>query len=157
MDPSKQACKRKLDDALERVAEAKLGEAGEDPLQQDSPKPSRQAKKTPPKAKAQAKGKAKAAAKKAAAKAKARKANAKATVKTASPVKPKQKGQGAKNAKKGEREKSFARRWRPDGEKASIHWQCLRDTFNSHVRSSMGGQISKMEDDCMCVRLHVLF
>ena len=43
----------------------------------------------------------------------------------------------AKAKSQPQKEKSFARRWRPNGEKASVHWQVIRDTFDEMVREKV--------------------
>ena len=132
-------CKRKL--KLDDMADAVDGSPESEGIQDDSPKPKANKKPAPAKPKATAKAKATARAKGVVKASPKKKPNAKA-----SPKKQPDAKATPKKEKPAEREKSFARRWRPDGHKASTYWQCLRDTFNMHVRDNVPGPIYKMED-----------
>lgn len=44
------------------------------------------------------------------------------------------------------KEKAFARRWRPQGERASNEWMALRDVYDVHVRPHISKCPGKMED-----------
>ena len=163
----KVACDKKLaDEQLSTPTEAESTEApkphprtsskakarSKTSLKKNSPKAKASAKaKTIPKAKAsrESKGNPKANA---SAKAKASPKKPKAA------AKPKSKSKGkAKQHRKDDgsepREKSFARRWRPEGQRASEEWQALRDVFDAHVRPHLP-KSSAAEDPVLS--LHVL-
>ena len=109
--------------------------------------PSRGKKASPkPKAKAKAKSKAKStAAAKAKSKAKAKNKAAAKNDKATKPKPTKDHGPAGESNAPEKREKSFARRWRPEKTQAGIHWQSLRDTFNELVRGKVTSA-SKFED-----------
>ena len=104
------------------------------------------------KAKAQAKGKAKSKAK-AAPKAKAtatKKPKARPSPKKADPNSVHEAAGSTekkkrKSASESGREKSFARRWRPDVMSTSRQWEAIRDCFNMYVREHITAP-SKLED-----------
>ena len=123
--------------------ETNPGEAEHETPKKVAPKASQQPRK--PAAKAKASAKAKAAKTKAqATKAKKAKAKAKAKASRSKPLqsnsKPKQGAAATSKVKedklpkdksegKAQKEKSFARRWRPGAAKAGNHWQALRDVL----------------------------
>ena len=147
--------------------ETNPGEAEHETPKKVAPKASQQPRK--PAAKAKTSAKAKAAKTKAqATKAKKAKAKAKAKASRSKPLqsnsKPKQGAAATSKVKedklpkdksegKAQKEKSFARRWRPGAAKAGNHWQALRDVFDVHVRPHVE-KASTVEDSPIYMFVH---
>ena len=109
-------------------------------------------KKKEPQAKAKVKANAKAAAKKTK-KQPATQPKAKAKCKA--------KAQASTRASKGttdegKREKTFARRYRPDNAASAVQWEAMRDAFNEHVRATVLSP-SKLEESVCLLMLKGIF
>ena len=162
LDTGKQ---RKTEQAEPESATAcEAQEPDNDEMQSAPVKSDGETPKPHPKARAKAQAKAKAKAKS--------KPQGKAKAKPQAKPKQKQAGKAARQSKtKGKttkqpkpasgdqgkntkREKSFARRWRPDGEVSSSHWAALRDAFDEHLRANFSTP-SKKEDELHVYSYHV--
>ena len=98
-------------------------------------------KKKVPQTKAKAKAKAKAAAKKTT-KQPAKQPKAKATAKAGTKAK-------TRASKGTTREKTFARRYRPDNAASAVQWEAIRDAFNDHVRDTVLSPSRLEESACV--------